>query len=88
MADPAFRPHASGLLVPATYSRAREVWTRREWKLLDKVTTMLAARGVAVLLACDDDACKADRTLTRVRRDDGGLSLQCAHKTREVIPGI
>jgi hypothetical protein len=87
-AEPAFREHASGLIVPADISREREIWTKAEWKALDKVTAFLASKRIAVFLGCEHDDCKADRRLERVRRPDGGVTLQCGHKERHVIPGI
>jgi len=87
MNSAAFREHASGLLVPNEISRAREVWTRAEWKALDKVTDFLAAKGLTVYLACEQ--CKGDdKRIERVRRPDGGITLRCAHLDREVIPQI
>jgi hypothetical protein len=82
--DPAFREHASGLIVPAAISREREVWSRDEWKTLDRAAAFLERRGVAFLLACDRPDCRKQGALERVRRDDGGLTLRCAHKDREI----
>ena len=85
--DGAFRPHASGLIVPAEMSREREVWSRKELKALDQVTAFLEARGVALYLGCTE-CTGEDKRLERIRRPDGGLTFRCGHKDRHVIPGI
>lgn len=79
--DP-YRRHASGLLVPADISREREVWTRAEWKAIEKATKLLESRGVHVYLGCPENTCKAN-PLERIRRTDGGITLRCNHKDRE-----
>jgi hypothetical protein len=78
---PGFREHASGLLVPEEQARAREVWGHDEWKLLERVTKLLTARGVELFMGCTEPGCKK-APLERVRRPDGGLTLRCAHKDR------
>lgn len=85
--DPAFREHASGLIVPAELSREREVWTREEWRAIDKATKFLESKGVTVFLGCSDERCRK-APIERIRRLDGGLTLRCSHRDREVIPGI
>jgi hypothetical protein len=77
-----FREHASGLLVPSDISRVREVWTRDEWKLLERAAKLLTARGVELFLGCPEPGCKS-APIQRVRRADGGMTLRCAHKDRE-----
>lgn len=75
--SPGYREHVSGLLVPEDVSRARQVWTADEWRLLDRAMTLLGGHMVAVRLACGSSGC-SDRTLTRVPTPDGGYVLRCA----------
>jgi len=82
-----FHPHASGLLVPEDVAREREVWTRDEWKALEKVTKFLQGKGVELFMGCTHHDCKK-LPIERIRRADGGLTLRCAHKDREIIPRI
>ena len=49
----AFREHASGLLVPEEVSRERQVWTKDEWKAINRVTTLLESRGMRLQFTCD-----------------------------------
>lgn len=79
---PAFREHASGLYVPEPLSRTREVWTRDEWKTIDRAVRMLESRGVTVYFGCPEPTCTT-APIARVRRPDGGITLRCAHKDRE-----
>lgn len=76
------RSLASGLIVPEEISRAREVWTYQEWRALEKATTLLASRGVQVLMRCSHPECQ-QAPMERLRRPDGGITLRCAHKDRE-----
>lgn len=80
---PGYRQHASGLLVPNELSRKREVWTRDEWKVLERATKLLGSRGVDMFLRCENDACKA-APMERIRRNDGGITLRCACTDREM----
>lgn len=75
-----FKPHASGLLVPEPISREREVWTRDEYKTINRALKLLASRKVEVFLGCPQ--CKA-APIEKIKRNDGGLTLRCAHKDRE-----
>jgi hypothetical protein len=77
-----YRQHASGLLVPPDISREREVWTRDEWKVLERAAQLLKAKGVDLFLGCPEPDCKG-APMTRVRRNDGAITLRCAHKDRE-----
>lgn len=76
-----FREHASGLIVPAELSRERQIWTREEWKLLNRVTKMLDGHGVSILLKCDQPACKA-APIQALRLPSGDFRLRCAHADR------
>lgn len=81
------RRHASGLYVPEEMAREREVWTREDWRVLEKATALLQARGLELFLGCTDHRCKA-QPVARIRRNDGGITLQCAHKAREVYKSL
>lgn len=72
---------ASGLIVPEDISRAREVWTRDEWKLLDRATKLINAKGMRQLLKCEHPACK-DAPIEKIRQPGGGFVLRCAHADR------
>ena len=74
------RSVGSGLYLPESKSRIRQVWTRAEWKLLDRVAALCAARGLALRLTCTHPAC-TNTPLKKVRRPEG-LALQCAHADR------
>ena len=72
-----FVEHASGLLVPPAHQRRREVWTRDEWKLLDRTAKLLAARHVKLQLACESPDC-AREPIQRLRDPaDGSITLRC-----------
>ena len=73
---------ASGLIVPEAHSREREVWTRDEWKLMERMSKLLRSRHITVFLRCDEPGCLKE-PMVLVRRATGGISLQCTHKTRE-----
>lgn len=76
------RTSESGLIVPAEVSREREVWSRNEWKILERATKLLQARDIQIFFRCNRKACQS-APIQRVRRPDGGISLECDHKTRE-----
>lgn len=81
-AAPGFRRSAtSKLIVPAELSREREVWTYDEWKVVDRATKLLESRGLHLFLGCTDPRCR-NAPVERLRRDDGGMTLRCAHKER------
>lgn len=75
-----FRSVTSGLFLPAAQNRDRQIWTREEWKLLDRVATLCAARGLRLHLECAHEACQ--RTPLKKVQTVEGLALQCAHLTR------
>lgn len=70
----------SGLLLPEPLSRDRQVWTRDEWKLLNRAQQLIARKGMRLILKCETPAC-ADAPITKVREGDGFL-LRCAHADR------
>lgn len=80
------RQHASGLYVPEELSRPREVWTHDEQRLLNRVSKLLASRGIRMLLACVHPDCRQAGPIEKVTRLDGGLTLRCAHLDREFQP--
>lgn len=82
--DPAFREHASGLIVPAELSREREVWSKDEYRTLERATRLLTSRGVSLFMGCDDPKCK-NTPIERLRNPDGGITLRCFHKDRVVV---
>lgn len=79
-----YRQTASGLIVPAESTRERQVWTKDEWKLLDRATRMLGGHGLSLLLECQHADCKGQR-IERMRRPDGTPMLQCPHADRVVL---
>lgn len=81
MAVPGYRARASGLLVPDEISRAREVWTPDEKRLLDRATKLLESRGVELFMGCGETQCKGT-PIERLSNADGGMTLRCAHKDR------
>lgn len=78
------RSVGTGLIVPEEHSRQREVWSKDDLRLLDRATKMLASYGMEIFLGCKEPACKAAGPIERHRRNDGGITLRCAHKDREV----
>lgn len=91
-ADPAFREHASGLIVPEELSRTREVWTFEDWRVLERATKLLESRGLQFFLRCASCAAREQRLgkpitpLERLRRRDGALTLRCGCTEREFRP--
>lgn len=80
--DPAFREHASGLYVPASVSREREVWPRDEWRIVDKAVKILKAHGIQFAFRCGTETC-GDPVLKVVREAaSGGRVWRCGHKDR------
>lgn len=71
----------SGLLLPPELSRERQVWTRDEWRLLERCTALLHGKGLALQMQCQHDACKK-AILEPSRLGDGSFQLQCPHATR------
>ena len=76
-----FRANASGLLVPESLSRVREVWTRDEWRLIDRVSKLLERRGVDLILACPACARAGKPRIDQDREGDRQV-LRCACKDR------
>lgn len=80
-----FRPSvSSGLIVPDDVSRERQVWTRDEWRLLERTTAMLHGHGVTLLLQCQREECQ-EVPLEPMRLRDGSFRLRCAHMDREMV---
>ena len=74
-----FHPHASGLLVPEDKAREREVWTRDEWRLMDRIIRLMRARNLAIVLHCH--ACKGQE-IEVVNQPVNGFTWRCDHKDR------
>lgn len=77
---PGFREHASGLMVPEEISRACEVWTRDEFRLLERATKLLERRGIDFYMGCQQ--CRKDGPIEAIRQPDGSVVFRCAHKDR------
>lgn len=75
-----YRQSPGGLLVPSSLEREREVWTRDEWKVLDRAAALLAARGVSMVLRCN--VCRVGGALAASQGPSGERLLTCAHKQR------
>lgn len=82
------RSTTTGLIVPEEQSREREVWTRDEWKTIERATKLLAGRGLEFFMRCPHTKDCQAAPMERLRRADGGLELRCAHKTRVVLPRL
>lgn len=76
-----FRETPGGLLVPQDVPRAEQIWTKDEWRLLDRTTRLLNSRGVSLLMACQAPDCKGVK-LARLRHADGTITLRCPHVDR------
>lgn len=74
-----FRSTESGLLVPSESSRTREVWTRDEWALMNRVGKLLKARELAFNLACLNPGCEGPMQMVV---HPTGHSLRCGCKDR------
>ncbi len=73
---PAFREHASGLVVPEEVSRTREVWTPEETRLLDRTIQMLKRKHLQWAIGCE--TCKPDqKAMTYARSVDGNRIARC-----------
>ncbi len=74
--DPAFRTHASGLIVPEEVSRKREVWTPEETRLLDRTVQMLKRKKMQWAVGCE--TCQGDaKLMTYTRSIDGNRVARC-----------
>lgn len=71
----------SGLILPEAVARERQVWTKQEYRLLERLTGMLGQHGVDLLLQCQHPAC-SKTPLEPSRLPDGGFRLRCAHMDR------
>lgn len=87
MNTPAFREHASGLIVPNEISRLREVMRVQDYRLLDRAAKAIAARGLSMYLGCQEPGCQG-QPLERIRNSDGGITLRCAHRDLVVVKGL
>jgi hypothetical protein len=74
----------SGLLLPPELSRERQVWTKDEWRLLERLTKLLKARGVNIQLQCDHETCKG-QPIEGSRLSDGSFQLRCEHADRVMV---
>lgn len=82
--ESAFREHASGLLVPAEQSRAREAWTKDEGKTLSRaIQKVLGPHAIKFILICDHKGCR-DPRIQRLKQPGGGFILRCGHADRVV----
>lgn len=81
-----YRQGTSGLLIPASVERHREVWLMSEWKLLDRAATLCQQRGVGMLLRCQVDGCRG--VIQRVDSDVTGPVLQCDCTARTFVRAL
>jgi len=83
-----FQQHASGLIIPAAAAPAleREDWTEQDAKILARAEKVLRRRGLAVILACQDNRC-AETPLISRRDIPGGYTYVCRHKERVILSG-
>lgn len=87
--DPGFHPHASGLLVPDDLARKRQVWTKDEGRLLDRLAKLLNERGMLLNLACQNPKCAQSRKpLERFRMANGDYVLRCECTDRVFQKGL
>lgn len=71
----------SGLLLPPELSRERQVWTKAEWRLLERCTRMLESHDLRLQLQCTHDTCR-QVPLVPSRLPGGDFQLACPHATR------
>ena len=81
-----YRQATSGLLIPNSVERHREVWLMSEWKLLDRAARLCAERGVRLSLACMTDGCRG--VIQRVDGDVSGPVLQCDCTARNFVRAL
>ena len=72
---------ASGLVVPTETVREQEVWTRDEWKSLERAIKLLSSRSIGVYLRCEHADC-GEAPIARERNPAGEMTWTCAHKAR------
>jgi hypothetical protein len=73
MPEPAFREHASGLIVPAELSRTQTKHSKDDWRRLERAAKFVDSIGLQMFLRCG--ACK--QPLERIRTAEGGIAFQC-----------
>lgn len=73
-----FRPSSElpSLLVPDDVSRTRQVWTRDEWKVIDRAIGLLKARRIRTEMFCEEDHCHG-RTIEAARLSGRAIRLRC-----------
>jgi hypothetical protein len=76
----------SGLLVPMSVERHREVWLMSEWKLLDRAARLCEERGVRLTLACRVEGCRG--LIQRVDDDASGPILRCDCSDRVFVRAL
>ena len=75
---------ASGLLVPESVARTREVWMPEESKLLRRLDRLLRSHGVEAVLRCTAPECREKPAITTQVEPDGTTTLVCGCKKREL----
>lgn len=79
--EPFRRSVDSGLFLPTPLSRERQVWTRDEWKLLERCTKLLNSHGIQLQMQCARKTCQT-KPLEASRLPSGEFQLRCAHADR------
>lgn len=77
-----FTEAPSGLVVPDDYARVREVWTRDEWRLMDRALKLLRSRNLAAVLKCNTPECQGHEIAVLVDESTGDFTWRCKHKDR------
>ena len=77
---------ASGLLVPTSVARHREVWLLSEWKLLDRAARLCEERGVRLTLSCRGAGCRG--VIMRADEDAAGPVLRCDCSDRTFVRAL
>lgn len=75
------RSTESGLILPDEISRERMVYSKDDWRVLDRATKLLSSMGITLFLRCDTPACVSS-PIERLRRLDGGITFRCQHADR------
>lgn len=65
---------------PGAGERLREVWTREEWKTMQRGFEVLRKRGIEVYLRCDAPDCRP--YIMTHHSTPAGTVLRCRHKDR------
>ena len=76
----------SGLLVPMSVERHREVWLLSEWKLLDRAARLCNERGIGLGLKCQIDGCRG--FIQRIDSDVSGPILRCDCTDRNFVRAL